>query len=243
MSTGDVNRTVADWVLENPGYTRLFERLGIDYCCGGQKTLAAACAEKGLDAYSVAQTLNALSGVDGSALANERDARDWTKMSLTDLCDNIEQTHHRYVRDEFPRITNLLEKVARVHGDGHPELHDVQQTFAALGNELLNHLRKEEMMLFPAIRQLDAGLVGAAGLPFGTVANPIRVMIAEHESAGHNMGEIRRLTADYQPPEDACSSYRVLLGALQEWEKDLHQHIHKENNVLFPRAVALEGKK
>lgn len=237
MSQLDVNSSVADWVLERPDRTRLFGRLGIDYCCGGQRSLAEACAQKGLDAQSVVQTLKAMEAMAG---AEPSAARDWSQASLTELADHIQETHHRYVREEMPRVLALLEKVASVHGGNHPELHQVKQHFTALGNELLSHLHKEEAILFPVIRQLEAGQITPAHLPFGTVANPIRVMVAEHDSAGENMGAIRRLTQDYRPPADACGSYRALLDALQRWEEDLHQHIHKENNILFPRAVALE---
>lgn len=237
MGQLDVNSSVADWVLQRPDRSRLFSRLGIDYCCGGHKSLAEACAENGLDGETVVQTLEAAEAMNVAAGAEERD---WREASLAELCDHIEQTHHQYVREQLPRVHGLLDKVIGAHGENHPELWEVKEHFTNLGHELFSHLQKEEGVLFPAIRMLEAGQVTPAALPFRTVANPIRMMVAEHDAAGEELGAIRRLTHDYQPPADACGSYRAMLDALKGWEEDLHEHIHKENNILFPRAVAFE---
>lgn len=229
--------TVAEWVTERPGRTRLFERLGIDYCCGGQRTLAEACSDKGLDAKSVVQTIAALESLEGGTGGTEKD---WRQASLTELAIHIEETHHRYVKEEAPRLEKLAQKVAAVHGANHPELFDVKRVYGELQAELLSHLQKEEGILFPAIKKLEA----AGGTPvqfgFGTVANPIHMMISEHDSAGHNMEELRRLTNGYQCPPDGCGSFRGLYDGLKQFEEDLHEHIHKENNILFPRAIELE---
>jgi regulator of cell morphogenesis and NO signaling len=162
-------------------------------------------------------------------------------MTLTQLADHIEATHHSYLRSALPRISQLAAKVAQAHGSRHPEVIEVQAVFDALREELEAHLQKEEAILFPMCRELDT----ASTLPqfhCGTVRNPVHVMESEHDNAGRALSELRRLTGDYTLPEDGCNTYRALLDALTEMEGDLHQHIHKENNILFPRAVAMEQR-
>ena len=159
---------------------------------------------------------------------------------MTELCDHIEQTHHAYLRTELPRLGQMIDKVVNAHGASHPKLHEVQRVFAALCAELEPHMFKEERILFPAIRQLEQS-AATPSFPFGTVANPINVMEHEHDNAGAALSELRTLTADYVPPDDACNTYRAMLDGLRELETNMHQHVHKENNILFPRAIEHEG--
>jgi regulator of cell morphogenesis and NO signaling len=225
-------------VLENPGATRVFEKLGIDYCCGGQKPLEEACAAANQPLEYVLATLQAEQYTPGAA-GNQ----DWRQASLASLVEHIKSTHHVFVRTEAPRIAALLEKVCGKHGANHPELHAVHETFMALEQELQSHLMKEEQVLFPYIVATEQ-LQGTGATPpscFGTVKNPIRMMLFEHDSAGAALRQMRETTHDYAPPTDACISYQTLYQALAGFEADLHQHIHLENNILFPRAIAQES--
>lgn len=236
MSAIDSQTSLGQLVAERPGRARVLEEFGLDYCCGGKDTLGAACESRGISVETVAASLKAAD----SAPAQE-DTTDWTAASMTALCDHIEATHHAYLRKELPRITDLTHKVARAHGDNHPAVYVVRDTYARLRAELEAHMAKEEQILFPIIRQLDT----AAGVPSfhcGSVANPIRVMEAEHEGAGQALATMSGATDGYTTPEDGCSTYRALMDALAELERDLHRHIHKENNILFPRAVAAEAQ-
>lgn len=235
MTKLDTDSTVGRWVVEHPCTARVFEALKIDYCCGGGSSLALACSQRHLDAEQVLAELNR--AVADAASGPEED---WTRLSASALCDHIEQTHHVYLRRELPRLTNLIEQVVAAHGERHPELSEVRFVFANLRGELEPHMMKEEQILFPAIRKLEAA-PQPPHFPFGTVANPIHMMEHEHAVAGDALTRLRALTHDYHPPEDACNTYRVLLDSLQQLEADLHLHIHKENNILFPQAQALEA--
>src|SRR5581483_9505995 len=232
--TPTLDRTVGQLVAEQPARSRIFERLGIDYCCGGGRSLADACAAKRLDAQAVLRDLEAC---DAAAPAPETD---WTQATLTELCDHIEQTHHAYLRQALPRLSALTEKVARAHGAKDPRLLDLHATFGGLRAELEAHMAKEEFILFPLCRQLE-GATARPRFHCGSVQNPIRVMVAEHADAGEALEEMRALTDDFTPPVGACNTYRAMLQALEELEADLHQHVHKENNLLFPRAAEAEA--
>jgi len=229
-------RTVRDLASTNPGAARIFESFGIDYCCGGERSLAQACSAAKV---SVEEVMHALEQTPA-----QKDDRDWQAASLAELIQHIVEKHHAYVRAEIPRLTDLIAKVARVHGQNHPELESIELSFQALAEELTLHLLKEERMLFPYIVQLEAA-VKSGGRPapamFGAVQNPVRMMMMEHDSAGELLRRMRQVTKGYTVPEDGCMSYRMLYRALPEFEADLHQHIHLENNILFPRAVALEA--
>jgi regulator of cell morphogenesis and NO signaling len=232
-------KTVGEIAAESPNATREFEKLGIDYCCGGSRTLSEACAQAKI---SVVEALDRLRSSAGTALS---DARDWQNQPLAELITHINATHHVFVRTETARIESLAEKVACVHGERHPEVLEVQEVFAALAQELRVHLMKEEQVLFPyVIRLEESRLAGEPAPPamFGTVVNPVRMMLQEHDGAGEALRTLRTLTKGYAVPDDACASYRALYQALREFEADLHQHIHLENNILFPRAVEMEGK-
>lgn len=173
---------------------------------------------------------------------DESGAEDWFKRPLVDLISYINDTHHVFVRQECPRIEALAAKVVSVHGKNHPELRELQQVFSVLSNELSVHLMKEEQILFPYVVRLEESFVAGEPAPpamFGTVLNPVRMMMHEHDTAGDALRSLRSLTQDYRTPEDACISYRTLYQALQDFEADLHQHIHLENNILFPRAVKM----
>lgn len=223
---------VAALVLEQPSRARVFERFGIDYCCGGKTPLETACTDRGLDVVAVIAALD-------EPRADDADDVDWTAAPVADLCAHIVGHHHAYLRDELPPLRQLADKVARVHGDNHPELVDVQTTFAALADELEQHMVKEEQVVFPACIALANGAIG--GFPFGSVENPIRMMLHEHDKVGAGLTRLRALTNAYSPPSDGCNSYRALFDRLQTLETDTHRHIHEENNILFPRAVALES--
>ncbi len=230
--------TVGEIAAELPGATREFEKLGIDYCCGGSRSLGEACAANSIPIEEALASLqNSLTALPTA------DAKDWSRAMLADLIAHIKNTHHVFVREECPRIEALAAKVVSVHGKSHPELLQVQQVFSALAEELHVHLMKEEQVLFPYLVRMEESTLAREAAPpscFGTVANPIRMMLAEHDGAGEALRALRTTTNDYKLPEDACISYRTLYEALQGFEADLHQHIHLENNILFPRAVAME---
>lgn len=226
--------TVAELVTERPSRSRVFEKLGIDYCCGGKTPLSEACAKKGLDAASVLATLEALetAGVQSDVSP--------ASMSLTELCDHIVQTHHEYLKQELPRLRFVTEKVANAHGSRHPWVIDAARVFAQMEQELTEHTSKEESVLFPAIRDLDAGRAGSSPLG-GNLEAPVRAMMQEHDAAGEMLQSLRSMSNGYTPPEDACNTFLAMLDALSELELDLHQHIHKENYVLFPKALQMQA--
>ncbi len=235
MSHAELQTTVGQWVAQHPQLSRVFETLRIDYCCGGGLTLSEACERRRMDPEQVLAELH-----DALEARPEGNGTDWTRAPLSTLCDHIEQTHHAYLKSELPRLTAIVEKVAEVHGAAHPELPLVKSTFAELRAELEPHMFKEERILFPAIRQLEQA-ASAPAFPFGTVGNPIRMMECGHDHAGDALERLRLLTADYRVPEGACNTYRAMLDGLEYLERDMHQHVHKENNILFPRAIALES--
>lgn len=229
--------TVRDIAIEQPASIRVFERFGIDYCCGGRKPLAEACQERSIAPQAV------LDAIQAAIAGGGEPARDWTQASLETICDHIVATHHAYVRAELPRLEALAQRVVSRHGNTHPELQEIQQLIGSLGEELLQHLSKEEMVLFPFITSLERNLANCGPRPlgcFGAVRNPIRMMIAEHDSAGDALDRMRALSGGFTPPEGACPTYRGFYQALSDFEKDLHQHVHLENNILFPRAIDLD---
>ncbi len=234
MNEPQLDNTVGDIVAGCPALASVFENIGIDYCCGGKKTLGDACRDKGLEPQSVLATL--------AQPPQTEPVADTAVMALTELADHIEQTHHAYLRSEFSRLNELTSKVASVHGDQNPRLHQVSETCRALIAELSDHMMKEEQILFPLVRQLDASDT-APTFHCGSLANPIHQMESEHSQAGAALERLRELTDGFTPPDGACNSYRAMLNAIAHLERDLHLHIHKENNVLFPRALEMEQNK
>ncbi len=232
-------KTVREYALEISAATRIFEKLGIDYCCGGGKSLVDACTAVGVTVDEVLDSLNAdLESVSTSA------ARDWQALSQAELITHIVDKHHAFTRGELVRLEALLAKVSGVHGQNHPELFQIQDQFRKLRGELEPHMLNEESVLFPYIVRMEEAAMANQTLPpppFRTVQNPVRVMMAEHDAAGYILGRIREASSDFTVPPGACISYQTLYSALKELEADLHQHIHLENNILFPQAVAMEN--
>lgn len=230
-------KTVREIALELPQTTRIFEEFKIDYCCGGRKPFAEACANVGADPNAVMERIDAV-------LNTGQDTSDWIgNASLSALIDHIVDTHHVFTRKELTNLSPLMDKVARVHGDNHPELLELQEAFDELAADLMPHLMKEEEVLFPFIYRMERNLKNGLPVPFppfGTVQNPVRMMMMEHDTAGDLLKKMRALSNDYTTPPDACPSFTGLFHRLQELERDLHQHIHLENNVLFPKSLELE---
>jgi regulator of cell morphogenesis and NO signaling len=232
-------KTVRELTLEIPGATRVFEKAGIDYCCGGARPFQEACAAAGVSTDEVVRSLEQAG--ETSALAAE--SIEWQTQPLSKLTSYIVGKHHVFTRDELARLNALLSKVCSVHGQNHPELFRIQSLFQDLNQDLIPHMQKEEMVLFPYIQQMEAAASEgrpAPVPPFGTVRNPIRMMMMEHETVGEILKQIRQISGGFSVPEDGCISYETLYKALDALEQDLHEHIHLENNILFPRAVEME---
>lgn len=229
-------RTVADILLDNPRAAGVFKKYHIDFCCKGSRLLEAACTEAGIDPKEVLEEID-------RATENPQHhvrANDWP---LDFLADYIVSNHHQYVRASTPELLELLAKVNRVHGAQHPELNKIAEIFSTVAAELIAHMQKEEQVLFPAIKTIATKAntgSGEVNFPFDSIRNPIKMMEAEHEEAGDGMETIRELSRNYTVPEDACTSYRLLFDLLAAFEDDLHQHVHLENNILFPKAIELE---
>jgi regulator of cell morphogenesis and NO signaling len=219
--------TLGDLVAARPEAARVLDRFGLDYCCHGGRTLEDACAAAGVDAQVVDAAMPE---------ADDGPAASWTDLDPAALADDILATHHAYLHEELPLLEALAAKVVTVHGERHPELHEVQRLLVAVRDDLEPHLAKEERVLFPAVHALAAG---RRDFPFGSVENPIRMMDVEHDRAGGLLAELRAATHDYLVPDDACASYRSLYERLAELEHDTHVHIHKENHVLFPATIVL----
>lgn len=232
------NRTVGELVASKPELARLFEQLGIDYCCGGKMPLAEACEQKKLDPATVAVLIESH---QSGAAAHQPSNVNPALMSLTELADHVEQTHHRYLKEELPRLAPLLERVALRHSDKNANLPQVLHIFNTFAQELVEHMAKEERILFPAIREMERQLAGNPGAPVMNVAGPINVMEREHQDAGDALLEMRNLCAGFTTPPGGCNTYRAVMHSLDELERDMHQHVHKENNILFPRAIEASG--
>lgn len=235
-----MSETVREIAVKLPGTTRLFERLKIDYCCGGGRTLAEACAAAGVEPETVAGEIAEIRRAAGG----EEQPASWEREPLSAVIRHIVERHHAFTRDELERIEKLAARVAEKHGARHPELVTVKALADSLKQDLLPHMLKEEQVLFPFIEKLEAAAASHDALQppfFGTVCNPVRMMMTEHETAGEILRELRQVTNDYSTPDDACLSYRSLYRALEEFEADLHEHIHLENNLLFPRAIEMEA--
>lgn len=229
---------VNEIALSNPAARHILEDAGIDYCCGGGKSLKEACLRANVPAVEILQKLrlNAEQVWSGETR--------WISAPLAELTKHIRERHHQYVRDAIPRLRALLAKVREKHGGSHRELGEIEALFGDLAREMLMHMQKEEQILFPFVDSLEsAANSGKAVEPpfFRTVQNPIYSMMKEHDSAGELLRKIRISSNGYKAPTDACTSYQAAYQGLEEFEKDLHLHVHLENNILFPRAVALEA--
>lgn len=222
--------TIGELVATRPLLARIFGNLGIDYCCGGKQTLAVACTRRGLDLATTVALIESAS----AALAAGPAAVDAAAMGLAQLADHIETTHHAYLKVELPRLVEMADRVATKHGWRDARLPEVAAAVNSVATEMLGHMQKEEVVLFPLVRQVEAGARG-------NLSAPIAQMEAEHESAGELTARLRELTDGFTPNAEACNTHRALLAGLAEFESDLHQHVHKENNILFPRALALAG--
>jgi regulator of cell morphogenesis and NO signaling len=226
MSAVSTSSTVAELVVDRPSRARVFEQLGLDYCCGGKRPLGEACEERGLDPETVVALLNA--DLAGGAPAGA----DWARASLGDLREHIVEAHHGYLRRELPRLSTLWEKVERSHGTESPTAHDVRVTFEELRAELESHTAEEERVVFPQLRDVeDGGPVGEE------LAAELEALVWEHASAGELLGRLRELTGGYDTQLGLCNTHRAAIDGLRELERDLHEHIHEENNILFPRVL------
>jgi regulator of cell morphogenesis and NO signaling len=236
--TAVAEKTLRELVLESPEATRALEKLGLDYCCGGTRSLEEACGPAGLSVEDVVRELKKVQSAAGRS-----ETKNWSIAPLADLIEHIQATHHKYTQLEIARLGPLFEKVCRVHGKNHPELLVLQSTFQTLAQELAVHMMKEERVLFPYVMAMEESILQKEPVMpahFGTVRNPIAMMEHEHDSAGRALKELRDASNGYALPGDACMSYQTLYRALEEFEADLHQHIHLENNILFPRAEQTE---
>lgn len=235
MNTITVETSVGELVRAVPARSRIFENLGIDYCCGGKKPLSEVCRAKGLDPATVVAMLSALDTTSDDTLA------DPDRMTLAELCDHIERAHHDYLREELPRLDFMTRKVAAVHGDHEPRLREVRRVFETFQTEFASHTEEEEKQVFPAIRQLESTNGDKAAL-VASLQSAFAKLESEHQNAGAALERLVELTDHHTPPDWACNTFRALYDALARLERNMHQHVHKENNVLFPRALALGGK-
>lgn len=233
-------QTIGSIVAEDYRTASVFKKYEIDFCCKGGRELSDVCRQKNVSEEEIREALKAATEDQGTT---QTEYASWAPDALA---DHIEQRHHTYVREQIPVLISFLEKLCRVHGERHPELHEVRALFEGAAVDLTAHMQKEEQILFPYVRMLsDARSQKAPRFsqpPFGTAANPIRVMMDEHDHEGERFREIARLTDNYQDPADGCTTYRVAYQMLRDFESDLHLHIHLENNILFPAAIELENE-
>ncbi|HCE61251.1 MAG TPA: iron-sulfur cluster repair di-iron protein [Janibacter terrae] len=224
--------TLGDLVTEDPRRSRVLEQLGLDYCCNGDRPLDEAAREAGLDPADVSARLD-LPGEPPVMVAKD--------LALSALAHDIVDTHHAYLWEEMPRLTALVDKVVGVHGGRHPELARVQETYARVVTEIEPHLTREERVVFPAISRLEKTRAPVT-VASGDLGELVQRLVDEHDVVGDLLAELRDLTGGFTPPPDGCNSYRAMLAGLEELEQDLHAHVHKENNILFPRVRALHDQ-
>ena len=234
----DTNKTIGEMVADDFRTASVFSANKIDFCCKGNRTLDEVCNQKGLDVYDVLAQLEKATESNNSTI-------EFNTWELDLLIDYIEKKHHRYVEEKAPILLSFLLKLEQVHGAAHPELFEIKNLFKRTADELTQHMKKEEVILFPYIKQMveaarNKTTLSAPG--FGTVANPIAMMMEEHENEGNRFEKIVAISNNYTPPADGCNTYKVTFQMLQEFESDLHTHIHLENNILFPKAIVLQEK-
>lgn len=232
-------KTIGNYVADDFRTASIFSKYGIDFCCKGHRTLEEVCKIKGLQHEQIQEEVEAVLN------SNNNSGIDFKSWPLDLLIDYIEKTHHRYIEEKTAVLLQFLNKLCKVHGDKHPELFEINKLFYESANDLAQHMKKEELILFPFIKKMVVTNLNNETLimpPFGTVNNPIAMMHHEHNTEGERFRKIQELTNDYTPPQDACNTYRVTFAMLQEFEQDLHKHIHLENNILFLKAQELEKK-
>ncbi|MCL1666769.1 iron-sulfur cluster repair di-iron protein [Elizabethkingia ursingii] len=223
-------------VAEDFRTAAVFKKYGIDFCCKGGRTIADACEKKDIDEQKIYEEIENLPKSGGANI-------DFTSWPLDLLADYVEKTHHRYVEEKTPVLQVFLDKLCKVHGDRHPELFEIRELFDESAKDLAAHMKKEELILFPFVRNMIKAQQTGEALRqphFGTVENPVNMMQHEHTVEGERFEKIATLTDGYTPPADACNTYKVAFAMLQDFENDLHTHIHLENNILFPKSVRLE---
>ncbi|WP_296383021.1 iron-sulfur cluster repair di-iron protein [Winogradskyella sp.] len=233
----NTQKEIGQYVADDFRTAAIFSKYKIDFCCNGNRTVVEACNKKGIDSNAVMDEINHVLN------SNTGETIDYKSWPIDLLAEYIEKKHHRYVEEKIPVLRQFLDKLCRVHGERHPELFKINELFTASAGELASHMKKEELILFPFIKQLVKAKLenGAVQSPqFGTVENPIAMMKHEHDNEGERFREIAMLTDNYNPPADACNTYKVTFSMLEEFEKDLHLHIHLENNILFPKSIKLE---
>ena len=231
------NQIIGELVAQDYRTASVFKEYGIDFCCQGNRTIEDACVAKNLDPKLVVTDLNL---VQQAQSGNSTDYQSWP---IDLLADYIEKKHHRYVEEKTQEIKPYLDKICRVHGERHPELFEINEHFNATAGELAMHMKREELVLFPFIRKMAKAKQEGVKLDapnFGSVQNPIQIMMDEHTTEGERFRKIEALSNSYAPPQDACNTYRVTFALLKEFEQDLHLHIHLENNILFPKGIELE---
>lgn len=232
----DKETTVGNVVTQNIKSAHVFKKFGIDFCCGGGVSIEKACSDKGVEYQSLYNELLEVEKISDKTI-------DFNALELNELIDTILDVHHTYVTENLPMMVQYANKVARVHGENAPELIEINSIVIAVANELINHMHKEEQILFPYIKEMvnvQKGISAKDAPHFGTVGNPIGMMEVEHENAGDAFKRLSELTNNYTPPEWACNTFKALYSKLEEFEQDLHQHVHLENNILHPKAIALE---
>ncbi|MBP0904681.1 iron-sulfur cluster repair di-iron protein [Mariniflexile gromovii] len=230
-------KQIGQYVADDFRTAAVFAKYKIDFCCNGNRSIEEACEKKGIDSNTVLEELEA---VLNSKTDQSIDYKSWP---LDLLAEYIEKKHHRYVEEKIPVLRQFLDKLCKVHGERHPELFKINELFSASAGELASHMKKEELILFPFVKRMVKAKLEAGGIQspqFGTVENPIAMMMHEHDTEGERFRQIAELTNDYNPPADACNTYKVTFAMLDEFEKDLHLHIHLENNILFLEAIKLE---
>ncbi len=235
----NTEKEIGQFVAEDFRTAAVFSKHKIDFCCNGDRTVVDACDKKGIDSDKVMDEINRVLS------SNRGETIDYKSWPIDLLVDYIEKKHHRYVEEKIPVLRQFLDKLCSVHGERHPELFKINELFTTSAGELASHMKKEELILFPFIKQLVKARIedGAVQSPqFGTVENPIAKMKHEHDNEGERFRKIAELTDNYNPPADGCNTYKVTFAMLDEFEKDLHLHIHLENNILFPEAVKLEAQ-
>lgn len=229
----NANRLVGELAAELPGAAQVLQRANIDFCCGGKLTLERACAARNLDPNKILAELEA-----AAAQIAQAPGAHWNSQPVEALISHIVEKHHAYVRRETPTLQAWLDKVVNVHGANHPELTRVRHSFTAMASEMAQHMAKEELLLFPAIHRLAAPNPPNSDTS-QAIAAPVAQMMREHDNTGNDLEQIRQLSGDYTPPPDACATYRALYQGLAAFDLDMREHVHLENNVLFPRALAL----